>query len=218
MASIGCLCIPLECRGKDFMLIEKLRIYVSRGLGVLLLFVIMVSTSRWEDFYPAASGVIFLVGAVLVGVASLGRLWCSLYIAGYKTDKLITVGPYSMCRNPLYFFSLLGAIGVGFATETLLIPLFIGVAFAIYYPFVIKSEEAGLKGIHTKEFEAYYKKVPSFFPRLSYLKEPEEYIVKPVVFRHHIFDALWFIWLLGILEFTEGLHEVNILPVLLRLY
>jgi len=53
--------------------------------------------------------------------------------------KLLTV---AMCRNPLYFFSLLGALGVGLTTETLLIPFVILIAFVGYYPNVIKSEEA----------------------------------------------------------------------------
>jgi len=199
-------------------MIEKLRIYVSRVLGVLLLLVILFSSSYWESTMPAVSVVLFVLGAVLVGIASLGRLWCSVYIAGYKTDRLIALGPYSMCRNPLYFFSLLGALGVGLATETLVVPIVIVVAFAIYYPLVIKSEEAGLKKIHTEAFDKYCQRVPRFFPKLSYLKEPEEYIVKPVIFKRHMFDALWFIWILGILELIEGLHDLNILPTFLILY
>ncbi|GIS42766.1 MAG: hypothetical protein Ct9H90mP15_08060 [Candidatus Neomarinimicrobiota bacterium] len=31
----------------------------------------------------------------------------SLYVEGFKTKKLITEGPYSMVRNPLYFFTVL---------------------------------------------------------------------------------------------------------------
>jgi protein-S-isoprenylcysteine O-methyltransferase Ste14 len=72
------------------------------------------------------------IGLALAGIASLGRLWCSLYIAGYKTEELITEGPYSIYRNFLYFFSFLGAIGVGFASESLLIPLIIPILFTSY--------------------------------------------------------------------------------------
>jgi hypothetical protein len=35
----------------------------------------------------------------IAAVASLGRMWCSLYIAGSKDKELITNGPYSLCRN-----------------------------------------------------------------------------------------------------------------------
>lgn len=33
-----------------------------------------------------------------------------------------------------------------------------------------------------------------------------------------MFDALWFVWLLGILELVEALHEAGVLPIVLRLY
>jgi hypothetical protein len=60
--------------------------------------------------------------------------------------------------------------------------------------------------------------VPCFFPKISLLKEPEEYIVKPKVFRNHMFSALWFIWFTGILEIAEELHELNVLPILIRIF
>ncbi len=169
---------------------EKLRIRISQIFAGLLVVLICISSSLWEDKAPFVTTVLFLLGAVLVGIASLGRLWCSVYIAGYKTDHLVTQGPYSMCRNPLYFFSLLGALGVGLASETLLIPFVILIAFVGYYPLVIKSEEAELIRLHKSEFEIYLKEVPRFFPKISLLKEPEEYIVKPIVFKRHMFSAI----------------------------
>lgn len=197
---------------------ERFRIHISQIFVVLLIVLICVSRSLWEYEASFVSEVLFLLGSVLVGIASLGRLWCSVYIAGYKTEHLVTKGPYSMCRNPLYFFSLLGALGVGFATESFLIPFFILIGFAAYYPFVIKSEETELAKLHETEFEVYFKKVPKFFPKLSYLMEPEEYIVKPIIIKRHIFSSLWFIWLLGILETIEGLHELKILPTMFKIY
>jgi len=50
------------------------------------------------------------------------------------------------------------------------------------------------------------------------LKEPQEYAFKPIAFRKGLFDALWFIWLAGVLELIEAFHEYEIFPVLLRLY
>lgn len=199
-------------------MIEQLRIRLTQIFVIMLIVTITISGSTWEKDSPFFSTILFLIGAILVGIASLGRLWCSLYIAGYKTDKLVTEGPYSMCRNPLYFFSFLGAMGVGFASETLLVPVIMLSAFAIYYPFVIKSEEIELKKLHKDEFHTYFKNVPKFFPKISQLKEPEEYIVKPIVFKKHLFDALWFIWLVGILEIIEELHELDVLPVIFRTY
>lgn len=199
-------------------MVEKLRIRISQIFAGLLVVLICVSSSLWEDKAPFVTTVLFLFGAVLVGIASLGRLWCSFYIAGYKTDHLVTQGPYSMCRNPLYFFSLLGSLGVGLASETLLIPLVILIAFVGYYPLVIKSEEAELIRLHKSEFEIYLKEVPRFFPKISLLREPEEYVAKPIVFKRHMFNALWFIWLIGILEIIEELHELKVLPTIFKIY
>ncbi len=197
---------------------KKLRITISRIFIVLLLFLICFSSRLLEEKAPFVTSMLFFSGAILVGAASIGRAWCSLYIAGYKTDKLITQGPYSMCRNPLYFFSFLGAIGVGFATETLLIPLIVFFAFAIYYPFVIKSEEKRLMEVHGNEFEVYLKNVPCFFPKISLLKEPEEYITRPITFRKSALDGLGFIWLLGLLEVIEEINELNIIPTLFEIF
>ena len=197
---------------------EKLRIRISQIFAGLLVVLICISSSLWEDKAPFVTTVLFLLGAVLIGIASLGRLWCSVYIAGYKTDHLVTQGPYSMCRNPLYFFSLLGALGVGLASETLLIPFVILIAFVGYYPLVIKSEEAELIRLHKSEFEIYLKEVPRFFPKISLLKEPEEYIVKPIVFKRHMFSAIWFIWFMGIIEIIEELHELKVLPTIFKIY
>ena len=197
---------------------EKLRIRISQIFAGLLVVLICISSSLWEDKTPFVTTVLFLLGAFLVGIASLGRLWCSVYIAGYKTDHLVTQGPYSMCRNPLYFFSLLGALGVGLTSETLLIPFVILIAFVLYYPLVIKSEEAKLIKLHKSEFEIYLKDVPKFFPKMSLLNEPEEYTVKPIVFKRHIFHALWFIWFVGIIEIIEEFHELNVLPTIFKIY
>ena len=195
-------------------MIEKFRIEISRIFVAALIIIIALSSSAWETRAPFVSTVLFMIGCVLVGVASLGRLWCSLYIAGYKTDSLVTQGPYSLCRNPLYFFSLIGAVGVGFASETITLPAVLFLIFTMYYPYVIKREEAELSKIHDDKFKTYFRNTPRFIPKLSNIREPEEYVVKPVVFRKHIFDALWFIWLLGIMEILESLHELHVLPTI----
>ena len=200
-------------------MVGKLRMLATQAFVIILVLILSFSESAWEgSAMPFVSSILFLMGAVLVGVASMGRLWCSLYIAGYKTEILVTEGPYSITRNPLYFFSLLGAIGVGLASETILIPIIIFIAFTIYYPFVIKIEEVELRNLFGEKHYAYCKNVPLFFPNISKLKEPEKYVVKPKIFRRHVFDALWFVWLIGIMEIIESLHELDIIPVLFKIY
>jgi protein-S-isoprenylcysteine O-methyltransferase Ste14 len=197
---------------------EKLRIHMTRLFAAVLSGIVLFSGSAWEPQLPLLNSLFFLIGIILVGIGTLGRLWCTLYIGGYKTRQLITVGPYSMSRHPLYFFSLIGTMGVGFTSETLLIPAMVAVAFGLYYPFVIRSEEKKLRAIHPEEFEAYVKATPAFFPKLSLLTEPQEYIVNPISFKRRLFSSLWFVWLVGIMEIIETLHEIKLIPVLFRIY
>ncbi|XPS90120.1 isoprenylcysteine carboxyl methyltransferase family protein [Desulfosarcina variabilis str. Montpellier] len=199
-------------------MIEKIRIALSRVFVLALLMIILLSSSATNQRWPLFAETLFFMGVVLAAVASMGRLWCSVYIAGYKTDVLVMQGPYSMTRNPLYFFSLIGAMGVALATETLIIPILVLFAFAAYYPFVIKSEESVLLKRHGNAFSNYFKTVPRFFPKMSGFMEPDTYVVRPKVIKRHMLDALWFVWLLGFLELIEVLHELEMLPTLLWVY
>lgn len=197
--------------------VAKLRVALTVLFGLLVGASLTVTDSRWPDsnWFSLCS---VLLGCGLVGLGAIGRLWCILYIGGYKSHALVTSGPYSICRNPLYFFSLLGAVGVGLTTETMTLPAIILAMFAVYYPAVIRNEENVLRDRHGAEFDAYCKITPAFFPRWSLLREPEEWTAHPRVFRRCAFDALWFIWLVGVVEFAEGLRDANILPILAKLW
>ncbi len=192
-----------------------MRILVSRIFVLVVALLVLCSESRWQDCPWVGRG-LFLLAAVLVGIGTLGRMWCSLYIAGRKKSSLVTTGPYGMCRNPLYFFSLLGAVGLGCATSTLTIPLLIAVAFAVYYPGTIKGEEAELAKRHGEPFQAYLRDVPAFFPQRSRLVEPETYEVNPITFRKHLGSVVWFVWALGIIPLLQVLHQY--VPSLLKLW
>ena len=195
----------------------KKRIAITKYFMVVLAGVILFSDSVWET-KGIIGDILFSIGAVLASIATVGRIWCSAYISGYKVNTLITGGPYSMCRNPLYFFSLLGSAGVGFATETFSIPLVILISFAVQYSYVIDYEEKRLLTEHKSTFDEYMKKVPKFFPSFKLYQDTEEYIIKPQIFRKRLFDSLWFVWLLGVLELIEALHNYRIIPTFIRLY
>ncbi|HUQ10079.1 MAG TPA: hypothetical protein VM146_07160, partial [Steroidobacteraceae bacterium] len=39
-----------------------------------------------------------IAGFVCVCLACLGRIWCSVFIAGHKDADLVTTGPFARCR------------------------------------------------------------------------------------------------------------------------
>jgi len=186
--------------------------------AVGFIFVCLFSSSAWEPIFPIVPRILFSIAIALVACSICGRMWCSVYIAGYKTNVLIQSGPYSISRNPLYFFSWLGGIGIAMGSETIVLPTIVAVAFLIYYPWVIAAEESVLATKHGEEFASYVSKVPRFFPAWSLLSEPEDYSMKPIVFRRHITQVLWFAFFLSGLELIRGLHVAGVLPVLFSIY
>uniref|UniRef100_A0A7V4G9H1 Isoprenylcysteine carboxylmethyltransferase family protein n=1 Tax=Desulfobacca acetoxidans TaxID=60893 RepID=A0A7V4G9H1_9BACT len=198
--------------------IEWLRKPLTILAALVFLALVAMYRSRWEEGSPILPALFFLGGCILAGVGALGRMWCSLYVSGYKTTRLVATGPYSMCRHPLYFFTLLGALGVGLTTATLTLPALIALGFGLYYPAVIRAEEAKLRRKHQDLYEAYCQRTPAFFPRISRFTEPEEYLTHPRIFRSHLWSAVWFIWLIGVLEVLKAVQRAGLMPFRLLLY
>lgn len=48
--------------------------------------------------------------------------------------EVVTIGPYSISRNPLYLFNYAGAFGIGAQTGTLVIALlFVAIAMVVFH-------------------------------------------------------------------------------------
>jgi protein-S-isoprenylcysteine O-methyltransferase Ste14 len=194
---------------------EKYRTMLSRFFAVLLLVPLIFSTHSFGD--NSLLDLSFEVsGIFLVGIAAFGRLWASLYISGHKTHSLVMTGPYSMVRNPLYFFSFIGAIGLGLLSENIVVLGLLFLLFVLYYPLVMMAEEKKLLSIHGEEYRQYMKRVPRFIPKIDLLVEPPTVTVQTIINRKTFFDAIWFVWLYIPLLIIERLHDLQILPVLFR--
>jgi protein-S-isoprenylcysteine O-methyltransferase Ste14 len=188
--------------------IEEHRTRLSRWLGVIFLIVFIFSDRKLDRSAHFAAELMWISGCLLVGIATVGRLWCAQYIAGYKTDVLVMEGPYSMCRNPLYFFSLLGGMGAGLCTRSLVLTLVIAAVFTVVYPVTIRKEEIKLSRVFGGVYDGYVRRVPRFFPKISLFSEPAEYIVNPKIFRREAFDAVYFIWIVGLFKLLEELTRL----------
>jgi protein-S-isoprenylcysteine O-methyltransferase Ste14 len=198
--------------------IARYRTKLSKALGLVYILVFTFSEKKLETAMPAMSGMMIFTGIIFIGSAIVGRLWCAQYIAGRKTKSLITEGPYSVCRNPLYFFSLLGGTGVGLCTESLILTLVILAVFAVIYPITILNEERLLLRTHGKPYEDYMSTVPRFFPKLSLFSEPAEYLVNTKIFRREMADTLFFAFTVGLFEMIEELVNIGVIRTFFSLY
>jgi protein-S-isoprenylcysteine O-methyltransferase Ste14 len=195
---------------------QKNRILLSRVLIGCVVLVMIFSKSVWQPGL-AAHMASELSAFVLVVLAAFGRLWALSYISGHKTRDLITEGPYSIMRNPLYFFSLCGALGVCILSKSILVSGSILLAFAFYYPLVIRAEEGHLAQVHGEIFRHYCSVVPSFIPKISLFHEPKDYPVNARLFRRAFFSVMWFPLAFILIHILGHLQEMGIVPVLLSI-
>lgn len=191
------------------------RITVSRVFGIVFVVALLATGSVWQGTLVGRA--MFLVGIVLAAVGMVGRIWCLTYSSGYKSSELVTQGPYSVSRNPLYFFSFIGLIGIGLATETVTLTLFLIAFFALVYPAVIAGEEEFLRGRFGEPYAEYCRRTPRFFPDRSLFVEPDSYTVQPRTLRRSLGGVIWFIGLPVVIQILVSLRTVGALDSVARL-
>lgn len=162
--------------------------------------------------------VLEISGFTLLGIAALGRIWSAAYISGKKSKELVTDGPYSIMRNPLYFFSFLGFVGAGLAFESLyLAGALAAVFFLTHWPTILK-EERKLAGIFGESFAEYKEQVPRFIPAPWRHSHADSFAVSPPVFSKAIMES-WMIFAVFLCAHTiEWAHTHQFLPVVFRVY
>jgi len=190
-------------------LFSQHRIQVSRVFGFAFVAALLATDSVWQG--TLAGRAMFLAGIVLAAIAMVGRIWCLTYSSGYKSSELVTQGPYSVSRNPLYFFSFVGLIGIGLATETITLTLALVAFFALVYPAVIAGEEEFLRGRFGQAYADYCARTPRFFPRRSLFVEPESYTVQPRTLRRSLGGVIWFIGLPVVVQILVSLRAAGLL-------
>lgn len=207
---------PVHTRAALSHVQHRRRRAVALGLA-LVLSIALFTQSAWSP-EGAPRALIETFGLICIAVAIVGRAWCSLYIGGRKAEELVTVGPYSMTRNPLYLFSFIGALGGGLQSGSLLLGVvFLGAAMAIFVP-LIAQEESFLANAMPRSFSAYRSVTPRLWPRLALWRSPREITVRPDLFLRTLFDGLPFVAAWPLFEGIEVLQRAGVLPVLTRLF
>ncbi len=187
------------------------------ALSVLLCILIIVFTKPLVVGYDEPfHELIEYAGYFLIAICALGRVYSSAFLGGFKNKDLITYGPFSVVRNPLYVFSLIGVLGVSLVSGHLTIVVFLTLFFVVMYHFLIRREEAFLRAEFGEKYEAYTKSTPRLIPKLSLYNAPDEIKVKPRFIVNACCDAIWWFVPFPVFEFIEYLQEADVLPVLMN--
>lgn len=156
-------------------------------------------------------------GMIMIFAAILGRAWCSLYMGGNKNRALVELGPYSISRNPLYAFSLMGAFGIGAQSGSALAGLIVCAATLTIFTLVIREEEALLTQKFGQSFLEYCRSTPRFGPRLANWRNTAHMTVSLDAWQKTVREAIPFLLAFPAFESIEYLQAHGILPVLLHL-
>jgi protein-S-isoprenylcysteine O-methyltransferase Ste14 len=143
-------------------------LFISLLVSYVWLFPERFFGGTWFDTLPDIFGIASLIlGATLRiwAVSHAGRHTRSRTI---KAPSLITAGPYSCVRNPIYLGNFLIGLGlVVLAEALLLIPVYLAV-FAIEYRKIVEKEESFLRHKFGEQFERYCHGVPRWLPRFKH--------------------------------------------------
>ncbi|AZO57356.1 MAG: isoprenylcysteine carboxylmethyltransferase family protein [Mesorhizobium sp.] len=190
-------------------------IRVAAALAVLLLFLTKPALSEGSDGHETLE----LVGFCLVLICVAGRLWSILYVGGKKNEELVSTGPFSMSQNPLYFFSTVGAVGIGLLYGSLVAAGALGVASFLIFRVTARKEAEYLLGKFGAAYTAYIKATPRFWPNPLLYRDNDELQFSTRALRRTFFDGLYFLAIFPAIELIEYLRETGMLfPAFVTLY
>jgi protein-S-isoprenylcysteine O-methyltransferase Ste14 len=190
--------------------VQRRRMLALRCGLVLAVVLLPIVRSMWPAGGPVHES-IETIGLVMIGIAVLGRAWCTLYIGGRKSQGVVDTGPYSISRNPLYVFSLIGGIGIGAQTGSLVTALAFGlVAFLVFLP-VIFQEEKMLSAVFGDAYREYSMRIPRFGPRPSTWKDVEVVSIRPSLLWRTVRDSLIFFLAIPLFEIIDWLQLASVI-------
>lgn len=98
-----------------------------------------------------------------IGVVGLAiRAWAAGHLR--KHQALAVGGPYAFTRNPLYFGSVILAGGFVVVGESAWAGIVVAAYLILFYPAVMRREEAELQTHYGDDFQRYAAAVPLFWP------------------------------------------------------
>ena len=191
------------------------RLRLTTGLLALLLVLVAISERRFAAGLVGAA--LQFVGLACVACAALGRIWTSVFIAGFKDQWLVRSGPYAVVRHPLYALSMLAMLGLGLTTGSMAIALAMLVLFSAIYTTAARDEDRHLHELHGAAHERYERDVRAWLPRWSGYVIPDSLEVRPRVLWKSFLDAGSLLGFYGLLRLADALQQHGVTPTWLTL-
>lgn len=193
------------------------RLFFAKLLAVAVFATALVSHHVYRE--DSVANLALEVGAlVLLATAAMGRLWSAAFITGKKSVVLVTDGPYSVTRNPLYFFSFLGFVGAGLAFESVILACALAVVFFLtHWPTILKEEQK-LRGLFGEAFDEYTRRVPRFFPSLHRPALAESMAVSPRILTRAMLESTLVLGIFLLAHLNEWAQLQGLTPTLLYIY
>ncbi len=182
--------------------LNKNRMFFSRAL-ILCAVILILFTRQYWGYESALHETLDAIGYILIVFCGMGRLYTTAFLGGVKNRELVTYGPFSVVRNPLYVFSWLGFTGFAVFSNNIWVMLLVPAGFFFLYLFLVKREEGFLAETFGADYEVYRARVPRFIPDFSNFHQPDIIAMTPRYYLNGLLDNIWWFIIPVILEMME---------------
>ena len=122
----------------------------------------LVDPNSWASVtIDAFAWAVFFAGAGL-------RFWATLYVGGRKNEQVVSGGPYSLCRHPLYVGTILLVLSGALFLKSLLFALGMALLTTAYVRLTVPAEEEYLTGRLGDPYRAYCQRVNRLWPSMRH--------------------------------------------------
>lgn len=166
--------------------------------------------------FPLESIVLTLfaqIGTLLIAFGVIGRIWSIIYVGGLKNAELVTEGPYSVTRNPLYLFSLFAISGICLVFGSLLATVIFTLLAYLIFRYTAKQEALYLSCLFGEQYAEYARRTPLFWPDFSRFRWGQVHVISRKALLVTARDALFILAMIPFSELVEHLRESGLLPM-----
>lgn len=143
----------------------------------------------WLDIeLEGVAWILFIGGAAM-------RFWATLYMGGRKRKALVTAGPYSLCRNPLYLGTMAIALSAALFVQSAAVLAATALSLVLYAAGTVRVEEAFLRERFGQAYVDYCARTARFIPTSLLPDTPQKIVVDLAALRREARSALAWIWL-----------------------